>query len=243
MWTSLFGSISGHRAARRVLALFALLLLFRIRELQSQASSPESVPPDAKSELVVLVDINADQQKVFAVEQSLATDVVRRLGEKGFSFSLISFGADGSRQIESAVATDTTLTAIRDLSLEAGHKKEVAPPEAYEALINGQAAFSHDASERALLIISGGRENLDGKRSKHIKSSLRAQKIACHVAIVSWHPLYGTKGIQVRGFYLHDLARTTHGKYVELGKSQKKVQPAAQKLVERILQVQKTRVQ
>lgn len=236
MWTSLFASRSVNRAIKRVLALFVLSLIFQLPELQSQASSPKSMPPPGKPELVLLVDINADQEKVFAVEQSLALDIVQRLGEEGFSFSLVSFGADGSRPMESGVGTDTTLQAIRDLSLEPGDKKEVLPTRLFEALIAGQAIFSHSASERAVLVISGGGDDLDGKRFKQIKSSLRTQKIACHVAIVSWHPLYGAKGMQVRGFYLHDLARSTHAKYVELGRNHKKVEAAVERLVERILQ-------
>lgn len=241
MWTSLSAPINGNHATKRVLALFVLLLLFQIRALHSQASSPKSVPAPTKPELVVLVDINADQEKVFAVEQSLAIGIVERLGEKGFCFSLIMFGVDGSKQIESGAGTDTTLHAIRDLTLEPGDKKKVFPTKLYEALIAGQAVFSDGASERSVLVISGGRDDLDGKRFKQIKSSLRTQKIACHVAIVSWHSLYGTKGMQVRGFYLHDLARSTHGKYVELGKSQKKVPVAVQRLVERILQGEEAR--
>lgn len=242
MWTSLFASISSNGARKRIFALFLLLLLLQIRELQSQVSSPERVPPLTKPELVVLVDINADQEKVFAVEQSLAIDIVEGLGEKGFSFSLIIFGLDGLKQIESEVGTENTLSAIRGLTLEPAQKKKVASPALYAALVAGQAAFGHSASQRAILVISGGRDDLDGKRFKQIKSSLRTQKIACHVAIVSWHSLYGTKGMQVRGFYLHDLARSTHGKYVELGKSQKKVPVAVQKLVERILQEEETNV-
>lgn len=241
MWTDFCRFASGNTAVKHVLS-FMLLLAFQTRDVQSQASNPESVATPPRPELVVLMDTNADQQKVFAVEQSLALDLVQRLGDEGFYFSVISFGANGSRQIESGIAADTTLNAIRDLAPEPGHKKKVAPPELYNALIAGQAAFGRSSGQRAILVISGGQDDLDGKRFKQIKSAFRTQKISCHVAVVSWHPLYGTKGIQVRGFYLHDIARATHGKYVELGKNQKKVQAAVEKLVGRILQGEKTNV-
>lgn len=242
MWTN-FCALRGKSATKQVSVFFVLLLLFQSQELQSQASSPESVLPPARPELVVLMDINADQEKVFAVEQSLALKVVHTLGDERFSLSLISFGAGRPSEIKSNVGSGEILKAIRDLTLEAAvRRRNIAPPEMYEALLEGQAAFSHDAQERAILVISGGRDDLDGKRFKQIRSGFRAQNIVCHAAVVSGPPLYGTKGIQERGFYLHDLAAKTHGKYVEVGKSQRKVQAAVRKLVDRILQGEEPRV-
>jgi hypothetical protein len=86
MWTNLRAFASVNTAAKRVLPFMVLLALQR-RYVQSQTSSPEGVAAPTRPELVVLMDINPDQEKVMA--GSLAINVVQKLGEKGFSFSLI----------------------------------------------------------------------------------------------------------------------------------------------------------
>jgi len=242
MWISLGITVIRNAAQKQALIFTPVLILLLGGHFQGQSPKPEGMPRRVRPELVLLIDINHDQEKVFRVEQSLALEVVHKLAENGSLFSVITFRSGGPSEIKSEVPADEALAAIKDLILEVSRKENTAPPKLYEALIVAESAFSHDASGRAVLVISGGREDLDGKRFKHIRSAFITQQIACHVAIVSSHPLYGTKGIQVRGFYLHDLARETRGKYVELGTNEKKVQPAVQKLTEQILQQEQAHV-
>lgn len=236
MWISFCAFLSSTALRNRVLAIMVFVALFPSRRLHGQEASPGGMNHPTRPKLVVLIDINADQKKVFAVEQNLASEVIERLDKRGFSFSLITFGTAGSDEIKSKVGADEAQNAIQELAVEVAPRENDGAPHLYEALATGIAALRTDMSEREMLVISGGGDDLGGKRLKQIRSALRGEHIVLHVAVVSWHPLYGTKGLQVRGFYLHDLAHSTHGKYVELGRNQKKVQRAVQKLVARMLQ-------
>jgi len=221
-------------------ALFFLLLILNTSP-QCQTVAPNPAAQAPLSQIVLLIDINADQDKVFALEKLLAQDMLCHLRRQGFVFPVIAFGPHGSRVINSGTDPDETLAAIRNLSLEAGEERSSAAPHLYQALQAATRNFNSDRKSKALLVISGGREDMSYKEFKTIRSTLSTNQIVCHVAIVSSHALYGTRAIQVRGFYLRNLAAKTHGKYVELGKREDQVLAVVAKLTERILLQSKQR--
>lgn len=55
-------------------------------------NSPEESQPPASLQVVILLDINPNQRKVFSLESGLATGVLNHLDQRDATVSLITFG-------------------------------------------------------------------------------------------------------------------------------------------------------
>jgi len=190
-------------------------------------------PSSSGHQLVVLLDVNANQRKVLPVELSLAEGVIQKLDQPGNVFSVITFGSQSPALLKPGVHTDEALAAIRDVSLEQT-RADYLSVHLYDALNLAFGQFTDDAGPKSVLIITEGNDSR-GKMFKEALSRAQQLHVTCDVAMVADHTFYGSKAIQRYGYYLRDLAGKTHGRYLEVGGRQKKVPAAVGRLSNNIL--------
>jgi hypothetical protein len=185
----------------------------------------ENVPQNQRSslsghQLVVLLDVNANQKKVLPVELTLAEGVIQKLGRPENVFSVITFGSQPPALLKSGVHADEAIAAIRDVSLEQTGADYLSI-HLYDALNRAFGQFTDEARPKSILIITEGND-ARGKIFKQTLSRVQQLHVTCDVALVADHTFYGPKAIQRYGFYLRELAAKTHGRYVEVGGRVKK---------------------
>ena len=180
-------------------------------------------------QVMILLDTNPHQKRVLAVELALAEGIVQKLQLPENVFSVITFGTQVPQLLRQVVAADEAIAAIRDVSIEQTNDKYFSV-RSYDALNLAMNTFSTDTRSRALLIISEGNDHFPRKTFKETITRAQQLQVACDVAMVADHTLYGTKGLQRYGFHLRRLAAKTHGLYVEVGGNQKKVSGSIEEL-------------
>jgi hypothetical protein len=217
-----------------VFLLSALPAVFTCLPLRADSEPQNSLrSPSSGHHLVVLVDINPNQKKVLPIELALAEGVIQELGQPGNAFSVITFGSKSWSLLKSRVQANEAVAKIRDIGL-GDQSDEYLSVQLYDALNLAYERFTGDPGPNALLIITEGN---DGRGKMFKQAVTRAQQlhVVCNVAIVANHALYGSKAIQRYGFYLRELAKKTHGRYIEVGDGPKKVPRSIKHLSESIL--------
>jgi len=183
---------------------------------------------------VLLLDVNPDQKNVLAIEKTLAEGVVKRLGQSGSVFSIITFGAQAPTLLRSRVQADEAVAALQNISL--GQPSEgYLSVELYKGLDFALDQFTDDRRLKSLLVITEGNDYPRGKTVKYVVSRALQLQVSCNVAMVSEHTFYGSKSIQRYGFYLRRLAGKTDCLYVEVGSGEKKVSGSIGRLSDRML--------
>jgi hypothetical protein len=184
-------------------------------------------------ELVVLIDVNPQQEKVLPVELDLAEGVVQKLRQPESTFTVITFGAEPPTLLKSRVHTDEVVTAIEAVRL--GRPSDgYLSAQLYQALNLAFDQFTEDARPKSVLVITEGNDYPRGNALRQTVFRAQLSHVICNVAMVADHTLYGTKAIQRYGFYLRRLARKTHGRYVEVGGQEKNVPHSVDQLSESI---------
>lgn len=213
-------------------ALLAVCAGFALRGDDARQDSQQ--PIVLGHQIVVLLDVNPNQKKVLPVEQTLAEGVVKKLDQPGSVFSIITFGAQPPTLLTSRVRAEGAIAVIRDIRLGQPGQGYLSV-RLYDALNLAFGQFTDDARPKSLLIIAEGNDYPHGKMFTQTVSKAQQLHVACSVAMVAEHTLYGSKSIQRYGFYLRRLAQKTHGRYVEVGDSQKKVPYSADRFSDSIL--------
>lgn len=217
------------------LLLILVLILGADSSLRGDDSPQNNQQPfSAGHQLVLLLDTNPHQKNVLAVELALAEGIIQKLNQSGNTFSVITFGSEPPALLKSGVAADEAIEAIRGVSIEQTRDKYFSV-RFYDALDLALRQFASDALPESLLVISEGHDYLPGKTFKQTVVRAEQLHVACDVAMVADHTLYGTKAIQRYGFDLRRLAAKTHGRYVEVGGGQKRTLRSADQLSESIL--------
>ncbi len=225
------------RLARSVIVclLSTLLAVCASFTLQGNGALQESQQPISLGhQIVMLLDVNPNQKKVMPVEQALAEGVVKKLSQPGSLFSIITFGTQPPTLLKSRVQADEAIAALRNVGL-GQPSQEYLSAQLYDALNLAFGQFTDDARSKSILVITEGNDYPHGKTFKQSVSRAQHLQVACNVAMVAEHTFYGSKSIQRYGFYLRRLAGKTHGRYVEVGDSQKKVPHSTDQLSESIL--------
>ncbi|MDP9159434.1 MAG: hypothetical protein M3O09_04300 [Acidobacteriota bacterium] len=161
-----------------------------------------------------MLDTHYHLKQILPVELHLAEDVIQKVNRSGDLFSVITFGFQDPILIKSAVSADEAAEAVRSVNIEqrTGGSFSVR---FYDSL--DLALRKVDNSRpTSLLVISEGGEDLSRKTFKEAVVRTAQLHLACDVAIVADHPLYGLRGVQRYGFSLRKLATKTHGQYVEV---------------------------
>lgn len=227
-------SINGCRpdSSKTLVARLAIFCLLGV-SLRGERLPQTQRPSSSGHQIVMLLDVNADQKKVLPVELALAQGVIQKLDKPGNVFWLITFGSQPPALLKSGVQVDEAIAAIRGVSLErtSANYRSV---QLYNALNLAFGQFIDDARPKSLLIITEGN---DERRDMFKQGDSRAQRlhVMCNVAMVADHTFYGPKAIQRYGFYLRELARETHGLYVEVGGRQQKIPVAVDRLFNSVL--------
>jgi hypothetical protein len=235
-------SIKGLGAVSSKTRLTGLAISSVLVVLAFCAKSPilgENVPQTQRTsssghQLVVLLDVNANQRKVLPVELSLAEGVIQKLDQPGNVFSVITFGSQSPVLLKSGVHADEAVAAIRDVSVEQPTEK-YSSVRFYDALSLAINQFTDDARRSSLLVISEGNDYFPRKTFKETVARAQQLQVTCNVAMVADHTFYGTKGLQRYGFDLRRFVGKTHGRYIEVGGRQKKVPPSVDRLSGSIL--------
>jgi hypothetical protein len=205
-----------------ICAPLVLLIVCARSPLLANNAPQENQQPSSSRQIVVLLDINPNQRKVFSLESDLATGVLDQLNKTDDAVSLITFGsATPVLRIVDAKPSDA-IDAIKKASPEQPGARYFSV-HLYEAIDLALKQFKDDARSKSLLIISEGREDFGGKTFKEILSRARQLRLKCYVALVASHSLRGSKAILIYGFYLSDFARKTHGRCIEVGDRRKKL--------------------
>jgi len=233
-------STKGYRSEPRktrlaCLAISWVLVLFTLCADSTlfAENAPQDQHPSPGHQLVLLLDVNANQRKVLPVELALAQGVIQKLDQPGNAFWVITFGSQPPALLKSGVHADEAMAAIRDVNLQPT-SADYLSVHLYDALNLALGQLTDDARPKSILIVTEGND----ERGKVFKQTLsRAQQfhVTCDVAMVADHTFYGSKAIQRYGFYLRELAGKTHGRYLEVGGQQKKVPPSVDRLSESIL--------
>src|ERR1700690_1803715 len=84
------------KARRAPVAICALLILLTVHagSLPADNAPKENPRPSSSRQIVVLLDVNPNQQKVFSLESDLAAGVLDHLNEPEDAVSLITFGSE-----------------------------------------------------------------------------------------------------------------------------------------------------
>ncbi len=185
-------------------------------------NAPQGNPQPTAREVVILLDNNPNQRKVFPLESGLATGVLDRLDQGSATVSLITFGAGDPAVRSSNAKPSAVIDAIKNVNLEQTGERYFSI-HLYNAIALALDQFTADARPKSLFIIAEGREDFGSKAFKQLASRARQIGVNCYVALVASHSLRGSKSILIYGFYLSDLARKTHGRCIEVGDRQKKL--------------------
>lgn len=217
-------------------ALSALLVVHSGFTLQRDDAQQESRQPISVGHriVVVLLDVNSHQDKILPVEQELAEGVVRKLAQPGNVFSVITFGAQASTLSQAAVPADEAIAAIRNVRV-GNPRQDYLSTQLYDALDRAFSQFIEDRGSKSLLVITEGNDYPRGKTFKQTVSRAQQLQVTCNVALVAGHTFYGSKATQRYGFYLRRLAGKTHGRYVEVGKGQKRISRSIERLADGVL--------
>lgn len=218
-----------------VFVLSTLLAVCPVSPLQgNKAPQNKQNLSSSGHQLVVLLDVNPHQEKVLPFEQTLAEGVVKKLGQPGSVFSVITFDAQPPTLLKSRVQADEAIATLRNVSL-GQPSQEFLSVQLYDALNLAFGEFTDDGRPRSLLVITEGNDYPHGRAFKQTVSKAQQLQVTCNVAMVAEHTLYGSKSIQRYGFYLRRLAGKTRGRYIEVGDSQKAVPNSADRLSRSIL--------
>lgn len=185
-------------------------------------NAPQGNLLPSSREVVILMDINPNQRKVFSLESSLATGVLDHLDQQSAAVSLITFGSMQPAVGCSNAKPGRVIDEIKNVHLEQPGA-QYFPIHVYRAIDLALDQFSADARPKSLFILAEGRENFGGKAFKRLATRARQIGVNCYVALVASHSLRGSKSVLIYGFYLSDLARATHGRCIEVGDRQKKL--------------------
>jgi hypothetical protein len=100
------------------LAICALLIPLSVcadSPLLARNSPQENQQPSSSRQLVVVIDINPGQRKVFSLESDLATGVLDHLNQPDDAVSLITFGSEAPvLRIVNARPNDALLMQLRE---------------------------------------------------------------------------------------------------------------------------------
>ncbi len=227
-----------------ICALPILVAGYADSPLLANNARQETQQTSARRQIVILLDINPNQQKVFALESDLAMGVLDHLDQRDAAVSVVTFGS-GKPVLRSTNAKPSeAIDAIRSVIPEQS-KERYASIHLYEAMNLALNQFTDDARSKSLLIIAEGREDFSRKEFKQIVFRARQLKLSCYVALVAGHSLRGSKSILMYGFYLSDLASKTHGQSIEVGDRRKKLPRSVERFSTDILnqsQDQRTRL-
>jgi len=235
-------STKGHRSEPRKtrlarLAISCVLVLFTL--CADSTLSGENAPqknqqlPPPGHQVVVLLDVNANQKKVLPAELALAQGVIQKLDQPGNTFWVITFGSQPPGLLKSGVHADEAIAAIRDVRLEQT-SGDYLSVHLYDALNLAFGQFTDDTRPKSLLVITEGND-ARGKMFKQAVARAQQLQVNCDVDMVADPTFYGPKAIQRYGFYLRELAGKTRGQYIEVGTRQKKVSRSVDRLSESIL--------
>jgi len=186
-----------------------------------QNAPPRNQQPSSL-QVVILLDINPNQHKVFSLESDLATGVLDHLDQRDAAVSLITFGSGNPALQSSDAKPREAIVAIKSVNLEQSGERYFSIY-LYKAMDLALSQFTDDARPKSLLIIAEGREDFGREAFKQIVSKARQLRVNCYVALVASHSLRGSKSILMYGFYLSDLASKTHGRSIEVGDRRKKL--------------------
>jgi hypothetical protein len=215
--------------------LSTLLTVFTGFTLQGEGAPQEGQHPILpRRQIVVLLDVNPNQKNVLPIEQTLAEGVVKKLGQPGNVFSVILFGTESPTALKSKVPADEAIATLRDVGLGRSVQQYLSV-QFYAALSRAFDEFTDDTSPKSLLIITEGNDYPHSKAFNHAVARARQLQVTCNVAMVAEHTFYGSKSIQRYGSYLRRLAGTTHGRYVEVGRGQKRVSSSIGRLSDAML--------
>jgi hypothetical protein len=185
-------------------------------------NAPQGNQQPSSLQIVILLDINPNQRKVFSLESDLATGVLDRLDQRDAAVSLITFGSGDPALRSSNAKPSEAMGAIQSVNLEQSGERYFSI-HLYKAMELALNQFTDDARPKSLFIIAEGREDFGRKTFKQLLSRTHQLGINCDVALVASHSLRGSKALLIYGFYLSDLARKTHGRCIEVGDRQKKL--------------------
>lgn len=174
------------------------------------------------------------QNSVLPVEVSLFQRIVQKLDHQRVSFSVVLFGSN-VLILPTAKTIGEIQSSLKTVATEERESGSCLSCSLYEAIRLGMAQFADCDCSKSLVVISEGNDSVGRKEFNETAGRLGEQGVVLNVAIVARHPLYGSKGIQMYGYSLRNLARRTRGKYVELG-NQKAVDSAVLKLTRRVLE-------
>jgi hypothetical protein len=172
--------------------------------------------------VILLIDANPNQRKVFSLELDLASGVLDRLDQRDTAVSLITFGSGDPALRSANVKPSEAIDAIKSVNLEQTRERYFSI-HLYKAMELALDQFTDDARSKSLFVIAEGREDFGGKAFKQIVSKARQLRVNCDVALVASHSLRGSKSILIYGFYLSELASKTHSRCIEVGDRKKKL--------------------
>lgn len=204
------------------LAIFCLVPILAAVSTDSPANQAQEGKQQPSLQVVIVLDVNPNQRKVFALESALATGVLDRLNQRDAAVSLVTFGSQEPVLRIANAKPSNAIDTITNVNLEQSREKYFAV-HLYRALDLALNQFKDDPRPKSLLIVAEGREDFGGKQFKQIVSRARQLRVNCYVALVASHSLRGSKSILKYGFYLSDLARKTHARCIEVGDRQKKL--------------------
>ncbi len=207
------------------LAIFCLVSTLAAASADSPLpgkNAPQGNQQLSPLQVVILLDINPNQSKVFSLESGLASGVLNHLNQRDAAVSLITFGY-GEPALRSANAKPSEVVdAIKSVSLEQSGERYFSV-HLYKAMDLALSQFTDDVRPKSLFVIAEGREDFGHKAAEQLASRARQLGVKCHVALVASHSLRGSKSILIYGFYLSDFARKTHGRCIEVGDRRKKL--------------------
>jgi hypothetical protein len=183
---------------------------------------PQGNQQPSSLQVVILLDINPNQRKVFSLESGLATGVLDHLDQRDAAVSLVTFGSGDPVLRSDNAKPSEAIDAIKSINLEQSGGRDFSV-HLYKAMELALSQFTNDARPKSLLAIVEGREDFGGKAFKQIVSRARQLNVNCYVALIASHSLRGSKSILVYGFYLSDLASKTHGRSIEVGDRRNKL--------------------
>jgi hypothetical protein len=205
------------------LAIFCLVPILAAVSPDSPANqAQEGNQQPSPLQVVIVLDVNPNQHKVFALESALATGVLDRLNQRDAAVSLVTFGSQEPVLRIANAKPSNAIDTITNVNLEQSREKYFAV-HLYRALDLALNQFKDDPRPKSLLIVAEGREDFGGKQFKQIVSRAHQLRVNCYVALVASHSLRGSKSILKYGFYLSDLARKTHARCIEVGDRRKKL--------------------
>jgi high affinity Mn2+ porin len=181
-----------------------------------------------RQQIALLLDASFHQQKVFALEQQTAVEMLSAFEKNKAQALVMSYGAE----IHSSGELTADLVSLHaftgSLRVETGKRNQTVL--LYEAMKRAYEKLYQGSGTKAVVVLAEGNDYGSSINWKTMAVLAQRAHIACYFVLFADHSFYGRE-LRHYGYYLVELAPRTGGTLWEVGDTPRKARQTSQQLI------------